>query len=228
MGREHQRTFFAIIAAVVIIIVLIMPDHSGITAAGKNHKPQDKIDLKLMEKGLVNLADTEAEFVIDLKYASRDNFTGSPLYHSARCYLRKSTAEKLIAANREFRKKGYRIKIFDAYRPLSVQWVLWAKVPGQYKAYIADPHTGSRHNRGIAVDMTLVASTGQEIEMPTGFDQFGPQCHSDYAGCSPTARKNRRMLADVMERHGFKQLDDEWWHFDDAANLNAPLLDEAF
>ena len=235
MKTENGSSLFAIIAAVIFSLIFIIPSHAEKNSIAEmtnrmvhQTQPIDQIAKKMVDKGLVDVAEWDGSIVVDLKYATEDNFTGGRLYDSSRCYLRKGTALKLIAANRAFKKMGYRIKIYDAYRPYSVQKILWQKVAKKYRMYIADPQTGSRHNRGVAVDMTLVDSSGQELAMPTGFDQFGPRCQRDFRGCSRAVMANRRLLTDVMIENGFLPEAIEWWHFDDQEQLDAPILDVVF
>jgi D-alanyl-D-alanine dipeptidase len=177
-------------------------------------------------EGLVDVTALDATLVIDLRYATADNFTGEEIYSEAECLLLKATAEKLIAAQKEFAELGYRIKIWDAYRPLSAQRALWEVVGDP--AFVADPKKGSIHNRGAAVDVTLVDKDGKEISMPTGFDDFTEKAAIDYGGCTKEQAVNRELLASVMVKHGFTRLEAEWWHFVDKESSGFPLLDVQF
>jgi D-alanyl-D-alanine dipeptidase len=124
---------------------------------------------------------------------------------------------------------GYRIKIYDAYRPLSIQKVLYAKVPSGEKSYIADPYTnGSNHNRGVAVDITIEHIDVQPLSMPANFDTFNYSANINFRRCSNEQIKNRELLAEVMIRHGFSRINCEWWHFDDTDALKYSLLDLNF
>jgi len=172
---------------------------------------------------LVDVQQVIPDIVVDLKYATADNFTGQVLYEVPRCFLRRATAERLARVQARLRKQGLGLKIWDGYRPRSVQWKMWKLVPDS--RYVADPRKGSRHNRGAAVDVTLVDSTGRELEMPTGFDDFTEKAHRDYQGCSETARRNRALLEAAMTAEGFVPLPTEWWHFDDPEWRKYELLD---
>ncbi len=172
---------------------------------------------------LVDVQQVIPDIVVDLKYATTDNFTGQVLYEVPRCFLRRATAERLARVQARLRKQGLGLKIWDGYRPRSVQWKMWKLVPDS--RYVADPRKGSRHNRGAAVDVTLVDSTGRELEMPTGFDDFTEKAHRDYQGCSETARRNRALLEAAMTAEGFVPLPTEWWHFDDPEWRKYELLD---
>lgn len=159
----------------------------------------------------VDLRNYSADFIYDIKYATGDNFLKVKVYDCAECYLRLKTAEALIEANAEFLLKGYRIKIFDCYRPLDVQKRMWKIVSNP--DYVANPAKGSIHNRGAAVDITLVDREGREVDMGTAFDHFGPEAAVDYAKFSATVKSNRKLLQETMSKHGFTVLRSEWWHF---------------
>ena len=162
--------------------------------------------------------------VLDIRYATTNNFTGQKLYDGDRTFLRKETAKKLAAAQREFNAQGLGLKIYDAYRPLSVQRKMWAVYP--HPGYVADPARGSRHNRGAAVDVTLIhLDTGKELPMPSHYDEFSERAHRDYTGASAEETRNRELLERVMQKNGFKGLPTEWWHFDDVDSRKYGLLD---
>jgi len=168
----------------------------------------------LIFDGFVQLKDLDPDFVIDLKYATADNFTHQVVYPTDICVLRVATADKLVRANAEFKKHGYRIKVWDAYRPLSVQKIFWSIMPDT--RYVADPSSGgSVHNRGCAVDITLVDSSGSELEMPSGFDDFTEKAYRDNPDMTPQAKANLELLTGVMTENGFKTITTEWWHYED-------------
>ncbi len=161
---------------------------------------------------------------LDIRYATKNNFTGHKLYAEGRCFLRDETAAKLIAANEELKAAGLGLKVFDCYRPLSVQRRMWSIVPDE--RYVADPQKGSRHNRGAAVDVSLVnLDDGRELWMPTPYDEFTERAHRNYAVLPVEPAVNRQRLQDVMTRNGFIGLATEWWHFDDAEWQNYDVLD---
>lgn len=175
-------------------------------------------------EGLVRVQDVDSNIVLDLRYATENNFTGKKVYPVAVCVLRKEAAQKLAAANAEFMKDGYRIKVWDAYRPPYVQKIFWNLVPDE--RYVANPNKGgSRHNRGGAVDITLVDKDGKELEMPTGFDDFSEKASPTNPNMSPQARKNVDYLTSIMTKNGFLSYEHEWWHFDDNNWRDFPLVD---
>jgi D-alanyl-D-alanine dipeptidase len=171
---------------------------------------------------IVNIQSVNPHVVLDIRYATTNNFTGKKVYDSANCLLRASTARKLSDAQRELEQSGLGLKVYDCYRPLAVQRKFWSLVPDE--RYVANPAKGSRHNRGAAVDLTLVDRNGQELPMPTPFDDFTDKAHRDYTQLPPEALKNRALLEQVMTRHGFVGLPTEWWHFDDADWPSYPII----
>lgn len=162
----------------------------------------------------VRVTDYIPEIVVELKYTGTDNFVGQDIYDFDDAFLRYGTVKKLKAVSEELAGQGLRLKIWDAFRPVSAQFKLWEICPDD--TYVADPNKGySNHSRGFAVDVTLVDSEGREVEMPTGFDDFSAKADRDYSDCSPEAAENARMLEDVMAKHGLSGYRGEWWHFND-------------
>jgi D-alanyl-D-alanine dipeptidase len=168
----------------------------------------------------VNLKDYSDDFVYDMKYATDDNFLKAKVYDCAECYLRLKTVVALVEANKEFIKKGYRIKIFDCYRPLDIQKRMWKIVSNPQ--YVADPAKGSIHNRGGAVDITLVDTYGNELDMGTPFDFFGIEASHGYAKLSEEVKDNRMLLKNIMTAEYFNSFDSEWWHY----NLKLAMKDK--
>ena len=168
----------------------------------------------------VNLKDYSKDFVYDMKYATSDNFLKAKVYDCAECFLRLKTVKAMIEANAEFMKMGYKIKIYDCYRPLDVQKKMWKIVPNP--SYVADPSKGSIHNRGGAVDITLVDVNGTALDMGTPFDFFGIEASHNYQNLSQEIKDNRELLKRVMTGKGFNFIDSEWWHY----NLKSALDDK--
>ncbi len=175
---------------------------------------------------LVKVRDLDPTILVDLRYATENNFTEQKLYPFELCLLRKSTAEKLAAVQAEVYEDGYRLKVWDAYRPLGVQEKLWEVVSDP--VYVANPAIGSNHNRGAAVDVTLVDEDGNELEMPTGFDDFSEQASRNYPNIPEEAEKNMNYLTGVMIRNGFTPIQSEWWHYNDENIQDYELLDVSF
>jgi D-alanyl-D-alanine dipeptidase len=168
----------------------------------------------------VNIKDYSQDFVYDIKYATSDNFLKAKVYDCAECFLRLKTVKAIIKANAVFMKKGYKIKFFDCYRPLDIQKKMWQIVSNP--SYVADPAKGSIHNRGGAVDITLVDRNGKELDMGTPFDFFGIEASHNYTQLSKKVKKNRAFLKKVMIENGFNSFDSEWWHY----NLKTALNDK--
>jgi D-alanyl-D-alanine dipeptidase len=165
------------------------------------------------EKELVNLEKFVPGIVLDIRYATTNNFTGEKIYNLSRAYARKPVAEALKKAQAEFKKAGVGIKIFDAYRPYKATVKFYEVYHDT--TYVASPYRGSRHNRGCAIDMTIVdLKTGRELKMPTEFDSFKKEAWPTTPVKDPVIKKNRDLIISVMERNGFKVNASEWWHFD--------------
>ncbi len=167
---------------------------------------------------LVDVAVLDPSIRLELRYATAENFTGVAMYPVARCLLRRDAAERLVRVQRRLRAEGLGLLVWDCYRPLSVQERFWALVPDE--RYVARPLrrdgrpvAGSKHNRGAAVDVTLVDAAGVALEMPTGFDDFSERAHRG-APASAAARANATRLGAAMAAEGFEPLPTEWWHFD--------------
>ena len=153
----------------------------------------------------------------ELRYATDNNFTGQVIYDFEEVYLRWGTVKKLMLVSRDLEELGLYMKIWDGFRPVSAQFVLWEVCPDP--TYVANPTTGhSSHSRGNTVDLTLVDANGQEVEMPTGFDDFSPLANRDYSDCTDAAANNAQLLEILMEKHGFSGYYGEWWHFSDTVS----------
>ena len=177
---------------------------------------------------LVDVQRYVPDLVLDLRYATANNFLGEAVYPpSARCYLRRAVAERLAkVASRLREEDGTRLRVFDCYRPLSVQKKMWAIFP--QPGYVASPKTGSVHNRGAAVDLTLAGPDGEALEMPTDFDTFNEKAWHAYEGGSEVSRKNRNRLRDAMRAEGFRTIRKEWWHYESPDRRAYPVLDLPF
>ncbi|HLU68888.1 MAG TPA: M15 family metallopeptidase [Kofleriaceae bacterium] len=169
---------------------------------------------------------------LDIRYATDRNFTERAFYPAARCLLRRDAAERLVRVQRRLADDGLGLLLWDCYRPFSAQERLWELVPDP--RYVARPvrapggalREGSKHNRGAAVDATLVHLDGRPVEMPTDHDDFSPRAHRGSRDASPAARRNAALLERAMVAEGFEPLPTEWWHFDAPGWQGYPLLDE--
>ncbi|HVZ55270.1 MAG TPA: M15 family metallopeptidase [Chitinophagaceae bacterium] len=162
---------------------------------------------------LVELRTLIPDLVYDLRYAGHNNFTGRILYgQGTRTFLQAGAARALARVASDLRARGLGLKIFDAYRPYSVTVRMWRLIHDA--RYVADPAQGSGHNRGLAVDLTLIRlDTGRELDMGTGFDNFTDSAHTDFRQLPEPVLENRRLLRSILEKYGFRSLETEWWHF---------------
>ncbi len=174
----------------------------------------------------VDIQKMNPSIILDIRYATSNNFLHRAVYDQARCFLVKEAALKLNEVQKELQTLSLGLKIFDAYRPLSVQKAMWQIMPDA--RYVANPAKGSRHNRGCAVDLTLVDSTGKELPMPTEYDDFTKRAHHNYMKLPASIRLNRWILKTVMEKHGFKPISSEWWHYDMVGWQKYPVMDLSF
>lgn len=167
-----------------------------------------------LDKDFVRVRDYIPDILEELKYATADNFTGNRIYQFKDTYLRYGTVKKLMAVQEELRVLGLGLKIWDGFRPISAQYTLWDIYPDD--TYVADPNKGfSNHSRGNAVDLTLVDANGEELDMPTAFDDFSGRADRNYAEIPELPRANAELLQQIMERHGFQGYYGEWWHYND-------------
>jgi D-alanyl-D-alanine dipeptidase len=180
----------------------------------------DLIKAKTTDTTFVNLKEYSSDFVYDMKYATSDNFLKAKVYDCGECLLRLKTVKALVKANEIFMQQGLRIKLYDCYRPLDIQKKMWAIVSNP--KYVADPAKGSIHNRGGAVDITLVDKEGKELDMGTAFDFFGIEASHDYLKLPQKVKDNRQLLKTIMIANEFSSFDSEWWHY----NLKAGLQDK--
>jgi len=218
-----KQTFKKKISATILITTIFSTNYFYTTE--NNNKP---IIISTNTSDLVDISTINPNIKKDIYYATTNNFTGQILYKSAKCYLRKTTAEKLNKVQKILEEKGLGLKVWDGYRPLSAQKKMWKIVPDPQ--FVADPSKGSMHNRGAAVDVTLVdLKTGKELEMPTGFDDFSANAAAYCTeGISKEAINNRTILQDAMTKCGFLIFKSEWWHFNDSDWKQYAILDVDF
>src|SRR6266852_2119776 len=186
--------------------------------SGSFHKPD-----------LVELASLDPTIHLDIRYATSNDFLGTPVYSQARAFLQRPAAEALLRVQRKLRALGYGLLIHDAYRPWYVTKIFWDATPPEGKISVADPAQGSRHNRGCAVDLTLYdLPAGKPIEMPGVYDEMSPRSFPDYPGGTALQRWHRDLLRRAMESEGFTVYEAEWWHFDYKDWREYPILNVPF
>jgi len=178
---------------------------------------------------LLELAPLDSAIHLDIRYASENNFLGTPVYSQARAFLQSPAAEALVRVLRKLKPLGYGLLIHDAYRPWYVTKIFWEATPPEEKIFVADPAQGSRHNRGCAVDLTLYdLTTGKPIEMPGTYDEMSPRSFPNFPGGTSLQRWHRDLLRRAMESEGFTVYDAEWWHFDYKDWKEYPILNTPF
>ncbi|HKV24440.1 MAG TPA: M15 family metallopeptidase [Candidatus Acidoferrum sp.] len=178
---------------------------------------------------LVELTTLDSAIRLDIRYATTNDFLGTPVYTQARAFLQRPAAEALVRALHKLEPLGYGLLIHDAYRPWYVTKVFWDATPPEGKIFVADPKEGSRHNRGCAVDLTLYdLKSGEPIEMPGTYDEMSPRSFPDYPGGTSLQRWYRDLLRRAMESEGFTVYEHEWWHFDYRDWREYPILNIKF
>ena len=178
---------------------------------------------------LVELTKLDKSIKLDIRYATSNNFVGKAVYPEARAFLQRPAAKAVVHVNKELRKEGLGLVIFDGYRPWSITKLFWEVVPEDKRIFVADPTKGSKHNRGCAVDLSIYdLKTGKEIPMPSGFDEFTERASPDYNGGTDEERRNRDKLRHLMEAAGFTVNPNEWWHFDYNGWQEYAIYDIAF
>jgi len=219
--KNARAQCFRCCTFLLVALLLVLP--ASVVAAGS-------ADQALQAAGLVEPTHIEGSVILDIRYATNNNFTGRQVYPSARCYLRQDIANRLVRVQKLLQRQGLGLKVYDCYRPFSVQEQFWRIMPDE--RYVLEPVRkdgqmvkSSRHNRGAAVDVTLVDRKGRERPMPTEFDDFTEKAHRDSVAASSEARNNSKILERAMASQGFDPLPTEWWHFDGPGWQEYPPLD---
>jgi D-alanyl-D-alanine dipeptidase len=183
-----------------------------------------KVETPIKQKPIVEVYETDYDttqwkeitkqsgVLLDIRYSTPNNFTKNQIYPCSRCFLRPVMTDKILTLQKDINKKyGMSLKLFDCYRPRPAQQKLWDIVPDA--RYVTPPSKGSMHNRGLAVDITLIDKDGIELDMGTEYDFFGQEAHTTNTNLPKDVLKNRKILTKLMEIHGMKGIRTEWWHF---------------
>jgi zinc D-Ala-D-Ala dipeptidase len=193
----------------------------------KASPPHEQGDFR--KPDLVELTRLDPTIKLDIRYATTNDFLGTPLYTQARAFLQRPAAEALVRAHRELKAQGYGLIIHDGYRPWYVTKIFWDATPNDKRIFVANPAEGSRHNRGCAVDLSLYdLKTGKEVKMPSGYDEMTKRAYADYPGGTTEERARRALLKQAMEKQGFMVNPTEWWHFDYKDWKQYPILNKKF
>jgi zinc D-Ala-D-Ala dipeptidase len=213
--KISKQNLFQIIACIIFstsILACEAQRDSALIVVSK-YKQYKELVSKDPSKKMVELKSVAPNLVYDLRYSTLNNFMHRKLYKQGEeTFLRSPVADALAKAQRELNEKGLGLKIWDAYRPYSVTVKMWEPIKDE--RYVADPKKGSGHNRGGAVDLTIInLKNGNELNMGTGFDNFSDTAHSTFTNLPEEILQNRLLLKTTMEKYGFINLQTEWWHF---------------
>ena len=223
---KNMKAFFQLIAISLFATIGINVSAQKLNVTSSLKKYNATIQ-KSPEKQLIDIKKAIPDITLDIRYATKNNFMKRVMYSEASAFARKPVVAQLKKIQKELRKKGYGLKIYDAYRPYAITVAFYEQASD--KNFVANPSKGSKHNRGCAVDLSLINyNTKEEIPMPTPFDSFAAEAAVTYQNLPESVIKNRDFLIKTMESHGFKVLDNEWWHFDFIGWQNFELLDIPF
>ncbi|MBM3808940.1 MAG: M15 family metallopeptidase [Acidimicrobiia bacterium] len=216
--------------AVSLVLAASFDVSSGFVASARLAQDRPPIDANATRRpDLVELVTLDSTIKLDIRYAGTNNFLGKPVYKESRAFLQRPAAMALLQAHRDLAKSGYGLLIHDGYRPWAITKLFWDMTSGSQREFVADPRTGSKHNRGAAVDLTLYdLNTGRAVEMPGGYDEMTERSYPDYQGGTAEQRQRRDLLRRAMESHGFTVEPNEWWHFNFKDWQLYPILDIAF
>lgn len=197
--------------------LVVVSSYNQYLASVKTNPNNELVEIK---KAIPNIK-------LDIRYATKNNFMKQVMYKQARAFARKPVVEALKKIQKELNKKGYGLKIFDGYRPYAITVAFYQKASD--KNFVANPAKGSKHNRGCAVDLTLInLKTGKEIPMPTPYDSFSEVAAANYEPVTPEVRKNRDFLIATMKKYNMNVLENEWWHYDFSGWQAYDLMDIPF
>lgn len=191
--------------------VKIRPSPAATLPPASRRTPEPKPSSGSIPSDFSDVVALDRSILLDIRYATANNFTKAKIYDCAHCLLRPEAAQAILKAHKALQKKGLGLKMFDCYRPRPYQQRLWDKVPNP--DYVTPPAKGSMHSRGAAVDLTIVDAKGRELDMGTEYDFFGEKAHTDYRGHSAKVQANRDLLRETLAAVGFKGIRTEWWHF---------------
>ena len=217
----------------LLFIVLLLAIEVSVVAQNKYGLkamtyPEYKASIKAdPDKELIDLEKFVPGLVMDIRYATTNNFTHEKIYNMAKAYARRPVAEALKKVQEELKPQGLGIKMFDAYRPYKAT----IKFYEVYRdtTYVASPYRGSRHNRGCALDLAVIdLKTGEELKMPTEYDSFKKEAWPSTPVSDPLIRRNRQLLIDIMTKYGFRVNGSEWWHYDFKGWKNFEVMDIDF
>lgn len=204
--RKNELKLKGLFALVSVFAIL------SFQAFAQNGPPIEK---GKREAHLVELITLDNSIKLDIRYATDNNFMGRKVYPEARAFLQKPAAKAVVRVHQKLKKQGLGLVIYDGYRPWTITKLFWDTVTPEQRIFVADPRTGSKHNRGCAVDLAIFdLKTGMAVPMPSGYDEFSERASPGYKGGTQEERRNRDLLRRSMEAEGFIVNENEWWHFD--------------
>lgn len=204
--RKNELKLKGLFALVSVFAIL------SFQAFAQNGPPIEK---GKREAHLVELITLDNSIKLDIRYATDNNFMGRKVYPEARAFLQKPAAKAVVRVHQKLKKQGLGLVIYDGYRPWTITKLFWDTVTPEQRIFVADPRTGSKHNRGCAVDLAIFdLKTGMAVPMPSGYDEFSERASPGYKGGTQEERRNRDLLRRLMEAEGFIVNENEWWHFD--------------
>lgn len=207
-----------------LLMLLIFVVSSGCMQLATKEKTKE-----LRKSKLIEVIKLDPTIKLDIRYATKNNFIGRPVYKEPKAYLQEPVAKALIKVNEKIKKDGYGLLIHDGYRPWSVTKIFWDEIEKAKRKFVADPEIGSIHNRGCAVDLTLYdLKTGIPLNMPCDYDTFSKKAYPDYEDATKEQKENRDYLIKVMKEEGFSVHPNEWWHFDHKDCKAYDILDVNF
>jgi len=219
------KIIYLVFTVIIIQLCTIAVAQVKAVESPKIYRQQASADT--MQK-MIEIKTLIPNMIYDLRYATKNNFTQTKLYKTGNVtFLRLPVARALERAQNELNEKGYSLKIFDAYRPYAVTKKMWDLIRDE--RYVANPSKGSGHNRGLAIDLTIVdLKDGSELNMGTGYDNFTDTAHHIFKDLPLTVLQSRTFLKETMEKHGFKAFETEWWHYSWPNDRNYEVLDIDF
>jgi zinc D-Ala-D-Ala dipeptidase len=215
---KSTRRSLAVLVLLAILSALLQAQQGPPKEVGPFRQPD-----------LVEIIGLDPTIRLDIRYATKNNFLGRAVYKQPRAFLQRPAAEALVRVNAALKKQGYGLVVFDGYRPWAVTKVFWDSTPADKREFVADPGKGSRHNRGCAVDLTMFdLKSGQQVRMPSEYDEMTERSHINYQCATPEARRLRGLLRAAMEAEGFAVYEPEWWHYDYKDWREYPILNINF
>lgn len=221
-----MRYLLALLLFIQVSVLCAQDNPYGLAIINSKQAYKKSVSLQ-PDKALIDIKKAVPGVVLDIRYATKHNFMNQVMYPSAKAFARKPVVEQLKKIQAELKKKGYGLKIYDAFRPYAITLAFYQKASD--KAFVAHPKSGSRHNRGCAVDLTIIdLKTGKDVPMPTPYDSFSKAAAANYPDLPPAIKKNRDLLIGSMRRHGFQVMYNEWWHYDFRGWEQYELMDIPF